>query len=78
MKNFIEGFWAGMKRYGENITTLVNFILLVLVYFLGVGPPSIVAKLSGKKFLETGIKDGSYWSDLNLKKKPIDDYLRQF
>ena len=78
MKSFVDGFFAGMKRYGKNISALVNSVLLFTVYVLGVGTVSVIAKLRRKKFFEAGKAAGSYWSDLNLIKKPIDDYQRQF
>ena len=53
MKNenlFVKGFKLGFKNFGHNVTKIVNFILLVPVYFIGVGLTSIIAKLSKKKF----------------------------
>jgi hypothetical protein len=44
-----------------------------------VGLTSIFAKIFKKHFLETKLpKDATYWSDLNLKNKPIEKYYRQF
>ncbi len=79
-KLFFKGFKKGMHNFGGTIATIVNSGLLLIVYFIGVGITSIIAKLSGKHFLETKIskKRDSYWSDLNLKKKPIEEYYRQF
>lgn len=80
VKLFFSGFKKGTKDFGHNITLIINSILLSTVYFIGVGFTSIFAKLFGKKFLETKIsrKTKTYWSDLNLKKKPIEEYYRQF
>jgi len=75
---FFRGFRKGMKEFGENITALVNSVLLSIVYFLGVGLTSIAAKALGKHFLDKRSRNDSYWSDINLKKKPLKDYYRQF
>lgn len=78
MGGFVQGFKKGTETFGHSIITLVNCILLLFVYIFGVGLTSIVAKIVGKKFLEPEIKGKSYWSDLKLKKKKIDEYYRQF
>ncbi|MBL7056614.1 hypothetical protein ISS07_06900 [Candidatus Woesearchaeota archaeon] len=76
---FFEGFKEGARLFGENIVLIINSILLFLVYIFGVGFTSIIAKLVGKQFLNLKIsKKGSYWSDLNLKKKKIKNYYKQF
>lgn len=80
MKEFFNGFREGMKNFGHNISIIINSILLLIVYILGVGITSVFAKIFGKHFLEKKIqrKKETYWSELNLKKKPIEEYYRQF
>ena len=78
LKQFFEGFRKGMKNFGYNIALIINTILLTLVYLIGVGLTSIFAKIVKKHFLEMKLSKSSYWSDLNLKKKPIEEYYRQF
>jgi len=73
-----KSFKKGMKNFGDNMAIVVNSVLLSFVYIIGIGLTSIFAKLFGKKFLETKRRSDSYWSDLNLKKKPIEEYYRQF
>ncbi len=77
---FFNGFKKGFRDFGLNLATIVNCILLSFVYVIGVGITSSVAKIFRKQFLETKIstKAKSYWSNLNLKKKKLDDYYRQF
>ena len=78
--SFFKGIKEGFHDFGNGITKIINFILLFLVYFIGVALTSIIAKLFKKHFLnlnkETSKK--SYWKDYNLKKEPIDNYYRQF
>ncbi len=78
VRDFFKGLKEGMHLFGQNIAILVNSILLFIVYVVGVGVTSLIAKLMGKRFLEMGKKEGSYWKDLNLKKKSIEEYYRQF
>ena len=75
---FFKGFKKGMKGFGDNLTIIINSILLSLVYIIGVGLTSLFAKLFRKKFLELKKRRGTYWSELNLKKKSTEDYYRQF
>ena len=65
---------------GNKISTVINSILLLIVYIIGVGLTAIAAKIVGKHFLQLKLdqKKKTYWEDLNLKKKPIDEYYRQF
>ena len=80
MKEFIRGFKEGQKKFGHDISLIVNTILLSLVYFIGFGLTSILGKLGGKNFLDLKInkKAQTYWEDLNLFKRPIEEYYRQF
>ncbi len=59
------------------ISSVINSILLSIVYLIGVGSTSIIAKLSKKHFLDLNESNGTYWKDLNLKKKQIKNYYRQ-
>ena len=79
MNDFFKGFKKGMTGFGHNISVIVNSALLIIVYFVGVGITSIIAKLFNKKFLDMKIADKeTYWKDLNLKNKDIEEYHRQF
>ena len=81
MKNenlFAKGFKSGFKNFGYNITSAVNFILLVPVYLIGVGLTSVMAKLSRKRFLDLKLKGKTYWKERKLEKEPLEKYYRQF
>ena len=77
---FFNDLLKGQKMFGEDISSMVNFFLLTFTYFFGVGLTSICAKIFGKHFLELKInkEKDSYWSELNLTKKPVEEYYRQF
>ncbi len=80
LKLFFSGFKNGFLDFSELIARIVNSLLLSLVYFIGVGLTSIFAKIARKHFLETNSfkKKNTYWSDLDLKKRDIEEYYRQF
>lgn len=80
IKLFFDGVLKGQKLFGETISAIINLIIFTLVYFFGVGLTSIIAKIFGQKFLETKVDKESltYWQDLNLTKKPLEEYYRQF
>lgn len=76
--SFIAGFRIGMQEFGNKIATIINTILLLFVYLIAVGPTSLVARITGKRFLETKKKKDSYWQDLSLGKQRKEEYYRQF
>lgn len=76
--SFFSGFRAGMKNFGQNISIIINTILLFLVYLLGVGFTSIIARLTKKDFLNTSLSKPSYWVVLDKKTGKKEDYYRQF
>ncbi|MFH0936637.1 MAG: hypothetical protein V1815_03100 [Candidatus Woesearchaeota archaeon] len=77
---FINGFLRGQKKFGENISIVINSILLTIVYFIGIGLTSIFAKIFNKHFLDLKLRknEKTYWEDLNLTKKSMKEYYRQF
>lgn len=76
---FFKGFKAGFQSFGNNIASAINFVALMIVYIFGVGITSVVAKLTGKKFLDIGIKNvPTYYITKSIKKEKIENYYRQF
>jgi len=79
IKQFFKGFKNGMGDFGQNISIIINTVLLTVVYFVAVALTAITAKLTGKRFLDERIDDRkTYWTELNLKKEDIEKYYRQF
>lgn len=80
LKEFISGFKRGMNIFGETIAVIVNSVLLLVVYIVGVGLSWLISKLSKKLLLETRIwkQKTTYWTDLKLGTKPIKKYYQQF
>ncbi len=77
LKKFFRGFKQGFRNFSNVIADIINFIFLLVVYILGIGPVSLIGKLFRKHFLDLK-KGGSSWVHRNLKKKPIEDYYRSF
>jgi len=81
IKTFFEGALSGMKLFGGIIVSVINFILLLPAYVIGIGIPSIIAKITGKKFLnlsKPNKKVESYWITKPKKKVDIDDAYNQY
>ena len=69
-------FWRGWKKgfglVGGTIGSTVNLILVTFIYFIGVGPVALVAKLFRKQFLpfsRRNEKVDSYWIPRKQQKK---------
>ncbi len=79
-KQILKEFRKGMELFAKSIAVFVNSVLLSVVYFLGVGITTVLAKLFKKKFLKTKLdkESDTYWQDFDLKKKKIGEYYRQF
>ena len=48
---FVRGFRDGMQKLGSNVNAAVNTVLLLIVYVIGIGPVSIIARMFGRSFL---------------------------
>ena len=78
---FFKGAYSGMKKFGSNVVEVTNCVLLIPVYFLGVGISSIILKISGKKMLNMRKPDKkikTYWMDKEKNKLRIENFYRQF
>ena len=80
MNRQVGAFRRGFAHCGRNVPTLINTALLSMVYALGVGPTALLARAAGKKFLQTDMPADAktWWDDLDLKTRPMEEYYRQF
>ena len=79
----IKKAWQAIKSVlepiGKVVSSIVNFILLFVVYFIGVGLVSIAMKIFGKHFLELKKQNRkSNWHEHKITKEPIEKYYRTF
>lgn len=79
-KTFGKYFKEGVMFFGERTSALVNALLLGTVYIVGVGPMSLLARLSRKKFLDLTIDTAraSYWEEAEKQPDTPNRYYRQF
>ena len=77
---FLKGFKNGFKDFGHLINNIINIILLTILYFVAIGPTSIILKLFKKKLLILNKNKNlsTYWNDYDLKTEPEENYYRQF
>ncbi len=83
MLQAMKRLWRGWRKLAHGIITVQNTILLGAVFFFGVGPTAIIAKITGRKLLDRDpIPDGeqpeSHWvpiererADLNTAQRPF-------
>ena len=57
------GFKSGFKEFGHRMNSAITVIVLVPVYFIGIGFTSLIGKAAGKKFLNMNPQGDSYWID---------------
>ena len=79
----LKKLWLSVKSVLEPVSkfmaSVVNLVLLFVVYFIGIGIVSIISKLSGKHFLNLKIQNKtSDWHNHKVKKEPIEKYYRMF
>lgn len=75
IKLFFKGFKEGFKEFGHRISSVVNFIMLFVVYFSALALTSICAKLFKKHFLNLkNNKKVTYW----VTREPIENKLENF
>ncbi len=79
MKKYLNSFKTGFQKFSHLVADLVNLVLLGLVYFIGIGLTSIIAKLSKKHFLDLK-QEGkdTCWVDVKSDSQDIDDYYKMF
>ena len=75
--------WNAIKSILEPLSkimsSIVNFVLLSIVYFVGIRIVSVSAKLFRKHFLELKKQNKkSNWNEHRLEKEPLEKYYRMF
>ena len=74
--NYIK---STVEHFSKAISNIVNFILLLIVYIIGIGAVSIVMKLLGNHFLDIKKQNRkTNWHDHKLTKQRLEKYYRAF
>ena len=79
----LKKIWNTVKSFFEPfanaMSDIVNFILLSAVYFIGIGPVSLFAKLFGRHFLDLKKQNKmSNWHVHKLTKQAFVKYYGSF
>ncbi len=79
----IKKIWGSIKAALEPISKvmdgIVNFALLSIAYFIGIGIVSLAAKIFGKHFLDIKKHNKkSNWQAHKIEKEPLEKYYRTF
>lgn len=79
-RQFLKGFIKGFKDFGENMADLINMLILLLVYVLGVGLSALLVRFLRKDLLDRApsLAKKTYWVPLDLKQNEVENYYRQF
>ena len=75
-----SGIYTGLGKFGSIVSSIINLIFLFIVFVLGIGVVSLIAKLVGKKFLTIKMdkKLNTYWQDTIMTKRKKEDYYKPF
>ena len=75
IKPFGNKFYAAWMAIAFALGWIMSRVLLSIIYYLLVTPIGLVARITGKKFLDVSFKDGknSYWVK---RKNPQIDYTK--
>ncbi len=76
-KTILKGFYKLFKFFGMKMMNLVNYIILIPAYLIGIGLISIIGKIFRKNFL-TKPNQKSYWVEYNRKDSSVEDHYKLF
>ena len=72
-----SGLKSGFNRIPHLITDILNFVMLAIVYIIGVGPVSVISKINSKHYLDLK-SSGSTWIKKEQKKPKLEEFYRAF
>ena len=74
----LKALWAGWKRIAEQIAVVQTFILLFLLFVVGLGPISLLMRLFRKDPMHAPKAPGSFWALRERSRERMEECLRQF
>ena len=79
LKRILDSIKSVVEPVAKVISSIVNFILLALVYFISICIVSIPAKLFRRHFLDLKRQNkSSNWQEHKVTKQPLENYYRTF
>jgi len=78
MMKFLKIFYRIWLKIGEVLGWIWTRILLTIIFFVVIGPISLLMKLFGKDPLKFKFDKNSYWLPRPQKEMKEEDYYHQF
>ncbi len=78
MLGSLKALWEGWKRIAEKIAVVQTFILLFLLFVVGLGPISVLLRLFHKDPIHAPRSPGSFWALRERTRERMEECLRQF
>jgi len=78
-KLFLDGFAKGFGTIGKTVAEIINFVLLCIIYFVGIGLAYLFTKISGTTLIYLDKKNTkSYYKTQKIGKENIEEYYKQY
>lgn len=78
-KMFLKGLARGLTHTGHTITGIINTVLLLIIYFIGVGTAAIITKLAKQELIALEKKNtATYYNDKKIETENIQEYYKQY
>ena len=74
----LKSLWQGWKRIAEKIAVVQTFVLLLLLFVVGLGPISLLMKLFRKDPMHAPRSPGSFWALRERTRERMEECLKQF
>lgn len=69
-------FFDGMKEFGQDISYLINTLLVLIIYITGIGVSFLITKIIKKQLIDMTEKE-SYWENPDVRYNK-ENSLKQF
>jgi hypothetical protein len=83
MLHAMKRIWRSWRKLAHGIITVQNTVMLGAVFFLGIGPTAVMAKLTGRKLLDRDSQDPdkpaeSHWVPIEAPPADMQSAQRPF
>jgi 4-amino-4-deoxy-L-arabinose transferase-like glycosyltransferase len=78
LRESMKALWEGWKRIAEKIAVVQTFILLFLLFVVGIGPIALLMKLFRKDPMHAPQAAGSFWALRERVREGMQECLKQF
>lgn len=74
----LKKIWTGIQAIGMFVSTIINYLLLLIVYIIGVGLTWAGTRIFKKKLLDYEIEKKTFWTEVSGKNNTIERARRMF